>query len=606
MSKPSKVKSRRKYISPVFHLQSKDEDDQHITKDVVKNVRKTGHLNLSSKHLASVPDRMFSIYAQTDESQVDIDFSRGIKEDEAWWNIKTLTNLDLSSNVLTHIPGKIGMFQDLVILNLQDNLLTELPEEIGNLTKLTRLCLNHNKINKLPKDFNKLTELKYLSMSHNYLECVSKSVVDLIMLEKLDMSNNAIQKLPPGIGFLVRLMELNISNNKLTELPPDIVNLRGLLKFDISNNSIRHMPDMGELRKLQWLYAQHNDIEYIPSFRGCEQLQELYLGNNFLKEIPIEFCETMTHLKILELRDNQIEVIPVEITNLFHLSKFDITNNDIKELPNTMGLMPHLQTLKVDGNKLKQIRPDIIQTGTNRIMKYLREKISEEDLQAMNIPSDVSYDCKIFPDRYTMRNGNVLNLAMKDISEIPEECFLEAKEANVTSVDLCKNKFHNVPSGLLLLSDRLTELNLSSNRLCELPDFLSDLTMLKFLDLSKNQLNSLPENFSKMVFLRELVLNNNKFTKIPSCVFDMVGLEILLIKENGVEEISIEGLKLLKRLATLDLSNNNIHVVPPELGNMTQLRCLELKGNPFRQPRYAILEQGTDTILSYLRDKIPI
>nr|XP_023016542.1 leucine-rich repeat-containing protein 40-like [Leptinotarsa decemlineata] len=526
MSKPSKVKSRRKYISPVFHLQSKDEDDQHITKDVVKNVRKTGHLNLSSKHLASVPDRMFSIYAQTDECQVDIDFSRGIKEDEAWWNIKTLTNLDLSSNVVTHIPGKIGMFQDLVVLNLQDNLLTELPEEIGNLTKLTRLCLNHNKINKLPKDFNKLTELKYLSMSHNYLECVSKSVVDLIMLEKLDMSNNSIQKLPPGIGFLVRLTELNISNNKLTELPPDIVNLR--------------------------------------------------------------------------------EMIPVEITNLFHLSKFDITNNDIKELPNTMGLMPHLQTLKVDGNKLKQIRPDIIQTGTNRIMKYLREKISEEDLQAMNIPSDVSYDCKIFPDRYTMRNGNVLNLAMKDISEIPEECFLEAKEANVTSVDLCKNKFHNVPSGLSLLSDRLTELNLSSNRLCEVPDFLSDLTMLKFLDLSKNQLNSLPENFSKMVFLRELVLNNNKFTKIPSCVFDMVGLEILLIKENGVEEISIEGLKLLKRLATLDLSNNNIHVVPPELGNMTQLRCLELKGNPFRQPRYAILEQGTDTILSYLRDKIPI
>ncbi|KAG5886603.1 hypothetical protein JTB14_001027 [Gonioctena quinquepunctata] len=314
----------------------------------------------------------------------------------------------------------------------------------------------------------------------------------------------------------------------------------------------------------------------------------------------------MTHVKILELRDNQIEVIPNEITNLVHLSRFDLTNNDVKELPNTMGLMPHLQTLKVEGNKLKQIRADIIQTGTNRILRFLRERISEEDLQALNIPSDVSYDRKIFPDRYTMRNGKILNLAMKTISEIPEECFHEAKEAKVTTVDLCKNKFTTVPSGLTIISDYITELNLSANLLSELPDFLADLAKLNFLDLSKNQLKSLPDTFSTMVSLRELILNNNKLAGIPDCIFGMIGVENLLMKENSIEEIPIDGLRNLKRLSTLDLSNNNIQQVPPELGNMTQLRCLELKGNPFRQPRYAILEQGTETILSYLRDKIPL
>lgn len=46
-----------------------------------------------------------------------------------------------------------------------------------------------------------------------------------------------------------------------------------------------------------------------------------------------------------------------------------------------------------------------------------------------------------------MRNGHILNLAMKDISDVPDECFLEAKEASVSSVDLCKNKFVNIPSG---------------------------------------------------------------------------------------------------------------------------------------------------------------
>ncbi|XP_018577027.1 leucine-rich repeat-containing protein 40 isoform X2 [Anoplophora glabripennis] len=607
MEKQAKVKSRRKYINPVFHLQTKAEDEKFITKDVIKNVRKTGQLNLFGRHLSSVPEGIFTMYELTDGIAVNVDFNRASKDDEeVWWNMKPLTNLDLSSNVLTNIPEKISMFQDLTVLNLQDNNLTTLPPELGNLTKLTKLSINHNKINNLPKEFYKLTELKNLSISDNCLDNVSKDIADLVMLEKLDISNNAIPKLPSGIGFLVRLIDLNVANNKLTDVPPDIVNLRNLLKLDISHNSIKHLPDMGELRKLQLLYAQHNDIEEIPEFLGCGQVEEVYFGNNFIKDIPIEFCENLVHLKVLELRDNQIELVPNEITNLAHLTKLDLTNNDISELPNTIGLMPHLQSLKIEGNKLKQIRPDIIHTGTNRILRHLREKISDEEMQGIcgknlvSTPGD-----NVFPDRYSMRNGNILNLALKNLSDVPDSCFEEAKEAKVTIVDLCKNKFTKVPEGLVLVAGYLTELNLSVNQLKELPDFVKDCKKLKFCDFSKNLLSTLPSSFVDMVSLRELILCNNKLTNVPDCVYGMVGLEILLLNDNGIEEINVEGLKKLKRLASLNLCNNNIHHVPPELGNMTQL-SLELKGNPFRQPRYAILEQGTDSILAYLRDKIPL
>lgn len=62
--------------------------------------------------------------------------------------------------------------------------------------------------------------------------------------------------------------------------------------------------------------------------------------------------------------------------------------------------MPHLHTFKIEGNKLKQIRPDIIRSGTNRILKHLRERISDEELQTMNIlPSNVLCDKKIFPNK---------------------------------------------------------------------------------------------------------------------------------------------------------------------------------------------------------------
>lgn len=52
----------------------------------------------------------------------------------------------------------------------------------------------------------------------------------------------------------------------------------------------------------------------------------------------------------------------------------------------------------------------------------------------------------------------------------------------------------------------------------------------------------------------------------------MASLEIFLASGNLITEIDAENLVKLKKLASLDLSNNNINHVPPELGNMTQLR----------------------------------
>lgn len=63
-----------------------------------------------------------------------------------------------------------------------------------------------------------------------------------------------------------------------------------------------------------------------------------------------------------------------------------------------------------------------------------------------------------------------------------------------------------------------------------------------------------------------------RFNKIPDCIFNMIGLEILMLNDNKLEEINVEGLAKLTRLATLNLSNNNISFVPPQLGNLTQLR----------------------------------
>lgn len=45
-----------------------------------------------------------------------------------------------------------------------------------------------------------------------------------------------------------------------------------------------------------------------------------------------------------------------------------------------------------------------------------------------------------------------------------------------------------------------------------------------------------------------------------------------MVVNNKVEKIDLEGLNKLPMLAVLDLRNNNIAQVPPELGLLTQLK----------------------------------
>lgn len=56
-----------------------------------------------------------------------------------------------------------------------------------------------------------------------------------------------------------------------------------LIKLDVTHNNLKYLPKLGELRKIQFLYAQHNDIEELPDFEGCENIQQLFFGNNFIK-----------------------------------------------------------------------------------------------------------------------------------------------------------------------------------------------------------------------------------------------------------------------------------------------------------------------------------
>lgn len=271
-----------------------------------------------------------------------------------------------------------------------------------------------------------------------------------------------------------------------------------------------------------------------------------------------------------------------------------------------------MKSLQVDGNPMRGIRRDIIARGTQGLLKYLRSRIDEDELQRMRekgqvspIPA-ISGSPPLIPDKFVMKSAQTMNLTGKDLTFLPKEAVENAIEADVTGVDLSKNHLAEVPDTLEPLLPKLYELNLSSNRLGTIPSSLVNLgNNLQFVNLANNKLSQLPADFGNLVNLREVCLNCNKFDAVPSCLYSCGKLETLMISDNRITTIEVDGLKQLTKLTILDLGNNNVGSVPPELGLLTNIRSLTLDGNAFRVPRPQILVKGTESILAYLRDRIP-
>ncbi|EDW84570.1 uncharacterized protein Dwil_GK13066 [Drosophila willistoni] len=615
-------------FQPVFHERQTREDDAVLTKQLWKLARRSGNLNLSNKGLARVPQKLYDINDVDEDSKAANLEQLCIKEEDAWWNQVPITNLDLSSNTLSRLSPKIENLMTLTVLILHDNALVELPPQIGKLEKLTRLNLSHNKLSQLPRELFSLPVLRHLNISYNEFTELNPDVSDLHMLEWLDASHNKLQSLPGGIGFLVRLTSLLLPYNHIKELPPDLVNMRVLQKLDLMQNDIIKLPDdMGLIRKLECLYIQHNDIKELPEFEGNEALTEVHASNNYITSIPKGLCTNLPHLKIFDLRDNQITQLPDEVCLLRNLQRLDVSNNSISVLPVTLSSLAHLVNLQVEGNPIKTIRRDIIQCGTTRILKVLQDRAQAqpkekgganggsgsggsltETMDALRLGGGQTNDGIMpenFPDRYKLRHTHTLAVNLEELTNVPDQVFEIARSENVNVVDFARNKLGTLPNGLQYMRDLVKELVLSHNLISFVPQFISQFTRITFLNLSNNLLKELPKEFGVLNTLRELNIANNRFDCIPSCLYELQRLEILVASENHIKELNVSGLKAMSCLATLDLRNNDIEFIPPILGNLTNITHLELIGNPFRQPRHQILIKGTESIMSYLRDRIP-
>lgn len=92
-----------------------------------------------------------------------------------------------------------------------------LPSELGNLRKLTALFLTDNMLESLPNEIGHLTSLKRLQASKNNFKSLPPEIALCTDLEVIRMAVSKLTSLPPEIALCTNLAWIAFSSNPLSE-----------------------------------------------------------------------------------------------------------------------------------------------------------------------------------------------------------------------------------------------------------------------------------------------------------------------------------------------------------------------------------------------------
>lgn len=142
--------------------------------------------------------------------------------------------------------------------------------------------------------------------------------------------------------------------------------------------------------------------------------------------------------------------------------------------------------------------------------------------------------------------------------DVGEAILAQQQGEVVLALDLTRNRLSDLPEELKSLPD-LTYLIVNRNRLRGLPKWLSELTDLKVLLADYNRMEDFPEVLLLMPQLKQLSLGENFLTGIPLDIDNMTSLEILSLWGNVLASFPA-SLGNLEQLQILDLLHNEMTV----------------------------------------------
>ena len=233
--------------------------------------------------------------------------------------------------------------------------------------------------------------------------------------------------------------------------------------------------------------------------------------------------------------------------------EYTMSIKDLSKIHTAAALVSVMGSESDKGDYDKYMKADITFTSLEKGWKGYDKKDANQTLVDALIEAgvDTNNDGEISQEELAAFDG--------------DEGSLDLSNRNLSNIDLLKG-----------LSDKITELDLSGNKITEIPEgFFDNMTNLEYVDLNSNHIKALPENAFK---------NTKK-------------LKWINIRANNLTEIKKDTLSGLDKLVYLELDNNSIASVEAgALDGDTSLKQLSISGNELNALPDHLLDDAGDTI----------
>ena len=181
-----------------------------------------------------------------------------------------------------------------------------------------------------------------------------------------------------------------------------------------------------------------------------------------------------------------------------------------------------------------------------------------------------------YSEIFVLENCKVseLNLNTSNLTELPPSI---GDLNSLKKLSLWINRLKNIPESIGSLSS-LESLNLRVNYLKKLPDSIGSLLSLKNLDLYANRLISIPSSIGSLSSLEKLLLSKNELVILPPSIGSLSSLKILDLSNNELDKLPA-SIGLLSSLEFLNLQQNNLNSLPDSIGELSSLQTLIISKN---------------------------
>ncbi|XP_068314736.1 receptor-like protein EIX1 [Pyrus communis] len=532
-------------------------------------------------------------------------------------NMVSLVSLDLSYNKLEGgIPKSFRNLCSLESLNLEGNSLSDrLEDSVENLScaqdTLESLSLSGNPFSgSCPDNLTRFSSLKELYIDGTKVSgSLPKSFQPLSQLRSLSLVLNQFTGSLPDFTGLSLLRQLFISKNQLNgSLPESIGQLSSLEDLDLSWNSLNGViteEHFSNLSRLNFLDFSHNPLSFNLSLDWNPPFQIKIIGLSSCKVGPAfpKWIQTQTQLTSLDMVNAEIsDSIPDKFWDLSSsLVELNLSMNQIH------GKLPNLSTKNCTFFSF-----DLSSNLLDGPLPPFSSSVVDLRLSQNMFSGPLSSFCKT-------EASNLFNLDLSDnqlSGELPS-CWMQFQ--GLTFLNMAKNNFSGkIPSSLGYLKDAVL-LRLQDNKLSgELPS-LENCTELRVVDLGSNKLSgkiptriglslkellvlrlksnefygSIPLSLCSLPALHVLDFSNNNISgALPHCLANITALSSMSpeVEDNiivGFVQLTWKGIQIefgenLKRLRSIDVSNNNLSGdIPESVTSLLKLISLNLSRNSF-------------------------